>query len=170
MRTTAKSSSSSPAPRRQPADPVLERVKGPEDLAGLDTAELAALAAEIRGFLIEKVCAAGGHLGVNLGVVELTIALHRAFRSPHDVLLFDTGHQSYVHKILTGRGAGFDVLRRNGGLSGYPSRSESRARLDRELARLDRAELRRRPGQGVPAARRALPTAPATRRGGMSSR
>ncbi|WP_083796175.1 1-deoxy-D-xylulose-5-phosphate synthase [Catenulispora acidiphila] len=104
---------------------MLERVKGPEDLAGLDTAELTALAAEIRGFLIEKVCAVGGHLGVNLGVVELTIALHRAFRSPHDVLLFDTGHQSYVHKILTGRGAGFDVLRRNGGLSGYPSRSES---------------------------------------------
>ena len=125
MRTTAKSSSSSPAPRRQPADPVLERVKDPEDLAGLDTAELAGLAEEIRGFLIEKVCAVGGHLGVNLGVVELTIALHRAFRSPHDVLLFDTGHQSYVHKILTGRAAGFDVLRRHGGLSGYPSRSES---------------------------------------------
>ena len=125
MRTTAKSSSSSPAPRRQPADPVLGRVKGPEDLAGLGAAELAGLAEEIRGFLIEKVCAAGGHLGVNLGVVELTIALHRVFRSPHDVLLFDTGHQSYVHKILTGRGPGFDTLRRRGGLSGYPSRSES---------------------------------------------
>ncbi|MEY9933946.1 1-deoxy-D-xylulose-5-phosphate synthase [Catenulispora sp. GP43] len=125
MRTTAKSSSSSSAPRRQPAEPVLERVKGPEDLAGLDTAELTALAEEIRGFLIEKVCAAGGHLGVNLGVVELTIALHRAFRSPRDALLFDTGHQSYVHKILTGRAPGFDALRRHGGLSGYPSRSES---------------------------------------------
>ena len=125
MRTTAKSSSSSSAPRRQPADPVLGRVKSPEDLAGLGAAELADLAGEIRGFLIEKVCAAGGHLGVNLGVVELTIALHRVFRSPHDVLLFDTGHQSYVHKILTGRGPGFDTLRRRGGLSGYPSRSES---------------------------------------------
>ena len=124
MRTTAKSSSSSSAPRRQPAG-VLEQVLGPEDLAGLDAAELAGLAEEIRGFLIEKVCAAGGHLGVNLGVVELTIALHRVFRSPHDVLLYDTGHQSYVHKILTGRAAGFDTLRRHGGLSGYPSRSES---------------------------------------------
>ncbi|MEZ0109072.1 1-deoxy-D-xylulose-5-phosphate synthase [Catenulispora sp. EB89] len=125
MRTTAKSSSSSSAPRRRSAGPVLERVLGPEDLAGLDSVELAALAEEIRGFLIEKVCAVGGHLGVNLGVVELTIALHRAFRSPHDVLLFDTGHQSYVHKILTGRAPGFDTLRRRGGLSGYPSRTES---------------------------------------------
>jgi 1-deoxy-D-xylulose-5-phosphate synthase len=104
---------------------VLDRVKGPEDLAGLSAAELAVLAEEIRGFLIEKVCATGGHLGVNLGVVELTIALHRAFRSPHDVLLFDTGHQAYVHKILTGRAPGFDELRRRGGLSGYPCRSES---------------------------------------------
>jgi len=125
MRTTAKSSSSSPAPRPHPAAPVLDRVRKPEDLAGLGAAELAGLAEEIRGFLIEKVCATGGHLGVNLGVVELTIALHRAFRSPRDVLLFDTGHQSYVHKILTGRAPGFDTLRRRGGLSGYPSRSES---------------------------------------------
>ncbi|WP_194924949.1 1-deoxy-D-xylulose-5-phosphate synthase [Catenulispora pinisilvae] len=127
MRTTAKSSSSSssPAPRRPSAAPVLDRVRSPEDLAGLGTAELAELAAQIRGFLIEKVCATGGHLGVNLGVVELTIALHRAFRSPRDALLFDTGHQSYVHKILTGRAPGFDTLRTSGGLSGYPCRAES---------------------------------------------
>ena len=124
MRTTAKSSSSS-ASRRRTAGPVLEQVRGPDDLAGLTSAELCELAGEIRGFLIEKVCAVGGHLGVNLGVVELTIALHRAFRSPRDVLLFDTGHQSYVHKILTGRAPAFDALRQRGGLSGYPSRTES---------------------------------------------
>ncbi|MEY5145500.1 MAG: hypothetical protein RL745_869, partial [Actinomycetota bacterium] len=87
--------------------------------------EAQALAGEIREFLIEKVSRTGGHLGPNLGVVELTIALHRVFNSPNDVLLWDTGHQSYVHKILTGRARGFDDLRRAGGLSGYPSRSES---------------------------------------------
>ena len=87
--------------------------------------EAQALAGEIREFLIEKVSRTGGHLGPNLGVVELTIALHRVFNSPNDVLLWDTGHQSYVHKILTGRARGFDDLRQAGGLSGYPSRSES---------------------------------------------
>jgi 1-deoxy-D-xylulose-5-phosphate synthase len=75
--------------------------------------------------LVHTVCAAGGHLGANLGVVELTIALHRVFRSPHDAIVFDTGHQAYVHKLLTGRQAGFGTLRQAGGLSGYPSRSES---------------------------------------------
>jgi len=87
--------------------------------------ELPSLAGEIRAFLVEKVSATGGHLGPNLGVVELTIALHRVFQSPQDVIVWDTGHQAYVHKILTGRAAGFDRLRQHGGLSGYPSRAES---------------------------------------------
>lgn len=104
---------------------LLGRITGPTDLAGLSTAALAVLAQEIRAFLIDKVSGAGGHLGPNLGVVELTIAAHRVFDSPRDVLLFDTGHQAYVHKILTGRCAEFDSLRHAGGLSGYPSRAES---------------------------------------------
>ncbi|MFJ2645168.1 1-deoxy-D-xylulose-5-phosphate synthase [Streptomyces sp. NPDC087420] len=98
---------------------------GPHDVRALPTGQLAALAQDIRTFLIEKVCATGGHLGPNLGVVELTIALHRVFDSPRDAILFDTGHQAYVHKILTGRAADFDRLRQAGGLSGYPSRAES---------------------------------------------
>jgi 1-deoxy-D-xylulose-5-phosphate synthase len=105
--------------------PLLARLIGPADLACLTREELGGLATQIRGFLVEKVCATGGHLGVNLGVVELTIALHRVFDSPRDVLLFDTGHQAYVHKILTGRAVGFGSLRQAGGLSGYPSRAES---------------------------------------------
>jgi len=104
---------------------MIEQIKSPKDLAALSPAELDTLAAEIRTFLIEKVTKTGGHLGPNLGVVELTIAIHRAFESPKDVVLFDTGHQSYVHKILTGRVEGFDLLRQKGGLSGYPSRAES---------------------------------------------
>jgi 1-deoxy-D-xylulose-5-phosphate synthase len=104
---------------------LLGRITGPADLTGLSAATLAALAEEIRAFLIEKVSEAGGHLGSNLGVVELTIAAHRVFDSPRDVLLFDTGHQAYVHKILTGRSTEFDSLRQTGGLSGYPSRAES---------------------------------------------
>ena len=115
----------SPEPMTPTTADLLGRVNGPGDLDGLDAAELDALAAEIRGFLVERVCATGGHLGVNLGVVELTIALHRAFRSPRDAIVFDTGHQSYVHKILTGRHADFGRLRQHGGLSGYPSREES---------------------------------------------
>src|SRR5215468_551251 len=103
----------------------LDRITGPADLRGLSGPELTVLAAGIRDFLVDKVSRTGGHLGPNLGAVELTIALHRVFSSPHDVLLFDTGHQSYVHKILTGRAAEFDTLRQAGGLSGYPSRSES---------------------------------------------
>ena len=83
------------------------------------------LAAEIRDFLIEAVSRNGGHLGPNLGVVELTIALHRVFDSPADQIVWDTGHQAYVHKLLTGRMAGFGELRQRGGLSGYPSRAES---------------------------------------------
>ena len=104
---------------------MIEQIKSPKDLAALSPADLNALAAEIRTFLIDKVTKTGGHLGPNLGVVELTIAIHRTFDSPKDVVLFDTGHQSYVHKILTGRSEGFDHLRQKGGLSGYPSRLES---------------------------------------------
>ncbi len=104
---------------------ILPAIKGPEDLKVLNHEQLNLLAGEIREFLIEKVSKSGGHLGPNLGVVELTIAAHRVFDSPKDVILFDTGHQSYVHKILTGRQEGFDTLRQRGGLAGYPSRVES---------------------------------------------
>lgn len=105
--------------------PILDRINGPADLRALDERELAALADEIRAFLITHVSRTGGHLGPNLGVVELTIALHRVFDSPHDPIVFDTGHQSYVHKILTGRKTDFESLRQYDGLSGYPSRAES---------------------------------------------
>ena len=104
---------------------LLEGVTGPQDLRDLDDADLTALAAEIRSFLVRHVSRAGGHLGPNLGVVELTMAIHRVFDSPTDRIVFDTGHQSYVHKILTGRSDGFSRLRVAGGLSGYPSRGES---------------------------------------------
>ncbi|EST34190.1 1-deoxy-D-xylulose-5-phosphate synthase [Streptomyces roseochromogenus] len=105
--------------------PQLDEITGPADLRALSGAEVTELAAMIRRFLVEKVTRTGGHLGPNLGVVELTIALHRVFDSPRDRILWDTGHQTYVHKILTGRAAGFDTLRRRGGLSGYPCRAES---------------------------------------------
>ena len=105
--------------------PQLEDLTCPEDLANLSETELDQLATDIRQFLIEKVCATGGHLGPNLGVVEVTMAVHRVFHSPFDPVIFDTGHISYVHKILTGRQAGFPHLRQAGGLSGYPSRHES---------------------------------------------
>ena len=104
---------------------MLEQIRGPADLQHLSQSQLSALADEIRDFLIHKVAATGGHLGPNLGVVELTLALHRVFDSPHDPIIFDTGHQAYVHKMLTGRCADFDNLRKKGGLSGYPSRTES---------------------------------------------
>ncbi|WP_024796856.1 1-deoxy-D-xylulose-5-phosphate synthase [Tomitella biformata] len=104
---------------------VLDRVQEPADLRRLTTAEMADLATEIREFLIQQVAATGGHLGPNLGVVELTLALHRCFDSPRDPIIFDTGHQSYVHKILTGRKDLFPTLRQRGGLSGYPDRAES---------------------------------------------
>ena len=105
--------------------PLLERIQSPADLQGLTHAEMRELAAEIRDFLITHVSKTGGHLGPNLGVVELTLAVHRTFDSPRDPIIFDTGHQSYVHKMLTGRRDGFDRLRQRGGLSGYPSRQES---------------------------------------------
>jgi 1-deoxy-D-xylulose-5-phosphate synthase len=104
---------------------MLEQIRGPADLQHLSQSQLSDLAQEIREFLIHKVAATGGHLGPNLGVVELTLALHRVFDSPHDPIVFDTGHQAYVHKMLTGRCHDFDTLRKKGGLSGYPSRSES---------------------------------------------
>ncbi len=104
---------------------MLEQIRGPADLQHLSAAQLDELAREIRDFLIHKVAATGGHLGPNLGVVELTLALHRVFDSPHDPILFDTGHQAYVHKMLTGRCQDFDSLRKKDGLSGYPSRAES---------------------------------------------
>ena len=104
--------------------PVLDSIHGPDDLKALRAEQLPALAAEIRTFLVEEVSRTGGHLGPNLGVVELTIALHRVFDSPRDTIVFDTGHQSYVHKLLTGR-HDFSRLKKMGGLSGYPSRSES---------------------------------------------
>ena len=104
---------------------MLESIKSPKDLRGLSVEQINELSAEIRQFLITKVSQTGGHLGPNLGVVELTIAIHRTFDSPQDVILFDTGHQSYVHKILTGRAEKFDGLRQRGGIAGYPNRSES---------------------------------------------
>ncbi|WP_018023888.1 1-deoxy-D-xylulose-5-phosphate synthase [Corynebacterium ulceribovis] len=104
---------------------ILDRVSSPADIMGLSEKQMVQLAAEIRSFLVEKVSATGGHLGPNLGVVELTMALHRVFDSPKDPIIFDTGHQAYVHKILTGRRKDFDTLRKKDGLSGYPCRAES---------------------------------------------
>ncbi|MCJ1700104.1 1-deoxy-D-xylulose-5-phosphate synthase [Rathayibacter festucae] len=103
---------------------VLETISGPRDLDRLTRTELETLALEIRDFLVREVSKTGGHLGPNLGVVETTIAIHRVFDSPHDAIIFDTGHQSYVHKLLTGR-QDFSGLRQRGGLAGYPQRSES---------------------------------------------
>lgn len=103
---------------------LLERIQEPADLKAVPEAELPALAEEIRAFLVDQVSRTGGHLGPNLGVVELTMAIHRVFDSPRDAIVFDTGHQSYVHKLLTGR-QDFSGLRQQGGLSGYPSRAES---------------------------------------------
>ena len=107
------------------SEQILKSIKSPADLRGMSFDQLNNLSAEIRTFLIEKVSKSGGHLGPNLGIVELTIALHRVFESPKDVMVFDTGHQTYVHKLLTGRMNGFDKLRQRGGLAGYPNRSES---------------------------------------------
>ncbi|WP_310963750.1 1-deoxy-D-xylulose-5-phosphate synthase [Nocardioides terrisoli] len=103
----------------------LAKISGPADLRGLDDRALEELATEIRDELIRTCAPRGGHLGPNLGVVELTIAIHRVFDSPRDKVVFDTGHQAYVHKMLTGRAADFDTLRTEGGLSGYPNRAES---------------------------------------------
>lgn len=104
---------------------LLDSLRGPEDLRAVPAVQLPALAAEIRQRLITEVCRRGGHLGPNLGVVELTLALHRCFDSPPDAIVWDTGHQCYVHKMLTGRQDRFGELRTADGLSGYPSRRES---------------------------------------------
>src|ERR671921_970641 len=104
---------------------LLESISGPRDLRGLTDEQLGDLATEIRDRLVTTCSPRGGHLGPNLGVVELTIALHRTFDSPTDKVVFDTGHQAYVHKMLTGRAGAFDTLRQEGGLSGYPSQQES---------------------------------------------
>ena len=104
---------------------LLEQVTGPGDLRDLTDQQLTALASEIRDELVRTCAPRGGHLGPNLGVVELTLAIHRVFDSPRDRVVFDTGHQAYVHKMLTGRARQFDSLRTEGGLSGYPSRDES---------------------------------------------
>lgn len=105
--------------------PRLYQINSPEDLKAMPREELAPLAEEIRAFLVERVLENGGHLASNLGAVELTLAIHRVFSSPKDHILFDVGHQSYVHKLITGRRDRFDELRRGGGLSGFPKRSES---------------------------------------------
>jgi 1-deoxy-D-xylulose-5-phosphate synthase len=104
---------------------VLDMVGGPRDLRGLTNQQLDDLALEIRDVLVETVSRTGGHLGPNLGMVEITLAMHRVFDSPRDRMVYDTGHQTYVHKLLTGRAKAFDSLRQAGGLSGYPSRAES---------------------------------------------
>src|SRR5690349_11931867 len=103
---------------------ILPTISGPDDLSALSIEQLEQLAEEIRAFLIENVSRTGGHLGPNLGVVELTLAMHKVFDSPNDPMIFDTGHQSYVHKLLTGR-QDFSARRARGGLAGYPQRSES---------------------------------------------
>jgi 1-deoxy-D-xylulose-5-phosphate synthase len=104
---------------------ILQSIETPADIKGLSHEELAELCAEIRAFVVDTVTTTGGHLGSNLGAVELTLALHRVFDSPRDVLLWDTGHQAYVHKLLTGRRYGFKTLKQAGGMSGYPNRAES---------------------------------------------
>jgi 1-deoxy-D-xylulose-5-phosphate synthase len=104
---------------------LLQTIRSPRDLRSLDAGQLDTLASEIREFIVAAVSRTGGHLGSNLGAVELTLAVHRVFDSPHDVVLWDTGHQAYVHKMVTGRQQGFSALRLAGGLSGYPSREES---------------------------------------------
>ncbi|MDA8292364.1 MAG: 1-deoxy-D-xylulose-5-phosphate synthase [Actinomycetota bacterium] len=105
--------------------PLLSAIRGPQDVKELSLDQCTSLAEELRSFVVDSVTRTGGHLGSNLGAVEVTIALHRVFSSPEDVILFDTGHQAYVHKLLTGRAKGFAHLREEGGLSGYPSRAES---------------------------------------------
>ena len=105
--------------------PHLFRVNSPDDLKAIPESELPALAEEIRAFLVERVLENGGHLASNLGVVELSLAIHRVFSSPHDHIIFDVGHQAYIHKLITGRRDSFDTLRQGGGISGFPKRSES---------------------------------------------
>ena len=104
---------------------LLERIRSPQDLKNLSNEELTRLCKEIRGFLVHSVSKTGGHLASNLGVVELTVAIHKVFDLPNDKVVWDVGHQSYVHKILTGRRERFDVLRKENGIAGFPRSSES---------------------------------------------
>src|SRR6202034_521919 len=104
---------------------ILPSIETPADVKGLNEEQLAQLCEEIRTFIVDTVTTTGGHLGSNLGAVELTVALHRVFDSPRDVILWDTGHQAYVHKLITGRRYGFQTLKQAGGMSGYPNRAES---------------------------------------------
>ena len=104
---------------------LLDSIESPEDVKKLRESELRVLAKEIRKKILETVTTNGGHLASNLGVVELTIALHRVFDSPKDAIIWDVGHQSYTHKLITGRAGDFDKIRKKGGLSGFPKRSES---------------------------------------------
>src|SRR5438046_1656188 len=129
-RSWPNSSPNAPTERRWAASNVndgmlLETINSPADLRELTYEQLTTLAEEIRTFIVEAVAVNAGHLGSNLGVVEMTMAIHRIFDSPKDIILWDTGHQAYVHKIVTGRRAAFANLRQAGGLSGYPSRKES---------------------------------------------
>src|SRR5574344_972031 len=105
--------------------PLLSRVNDPADLRRLSRAELGQLATELRAFLLDSVSKTGGHLSSNLGTVELTVALHHVFNTPHDRVVWDVGHQTYPHKILTGRRERMHTLRQLGGLSGFPQRAES---------------------------------------------
>src|SRR6476619_7420060 len=107
------------------AYPLLETVEDPADIRTYDRKQLAQLATELRGFIVDSVAATGGHLSSNLGTVELTIALHYVFNTPEDRLIWDVGHQTYGHKILTGRRAGMNRLRQKGGIAGFPRREES---------------------------------------------
>lgn len=104
---------------------ILDSIQRENDIQKIDKRDLPKLAQEIRAFLIEKISENGGHLGSNLGVVELTMAMHLSFHLPEDKMIWDVGHQSYTHKILTGRRGGFDTLRKYGGMSGFPKRKES---------------------------------------------
>ncbi len=128
---------------------VLDRIGSPGDLQALSADELAVLAEEIRDILIQTVSRTGGHLGPNLGAVELTIALHRVFDSPAEPLLWDVGHQAYVHKILTGRAERMSTLRQTGRRLRLPESRGEPARLDREFARVDGSVLRGWAVQGI---------------------
>jgi 1-deoxy-D-xylulose-5-phosphate synthase len=138
---------------------VLERIAAPSDLRLLGPDELAVLAGELREAVVAAVARAGGHLGSNLGIVELTIALHRVLNSPHDRIVWDTGHQAYVHKMLTGRADDFTSLRTAGGLSGYPSRAES----PHDLVENSHASTALSWAAGLAWAERARPTVPPRR-------
>ena len=103
---------------------IIDKIQSPADLRALDPDQLDELCREVREHIVQSVSKTGGHLGSNLGAVELTVAIHRVFESPRDVIVWDTGHQAYVHKVVTGRVREFDELRQRHGMSGYPRRSE----------------------------------------------